>query len=218
MISNMKKIVIFLLVVLAVPFIMWGQGSRLPGNQPCNLSVSIDSIVVNPCFRITGGSCGCSNTLWAVVSGGAAPYTYTWSTGGVAAGYADTIRGACYEYWTVKVQDAGACLDSSSLNVLIPSVTSDTTSTTGISKYTNASSFKLYPVPAGNQLNVSLGAPANNVHIEIYDILGNKILAQNINDGAMLLPIDVSAFANGNYLLKLVGSGGQKTSKFTVDK
>jgi type IX secretion system substrate protein len=214
----MKKVIILLLVVFAIPVVMWGQSSRLPGNQPCNLSVSIDSIVVNPCFRITGGSCGCSNTLWAVVSGGTAPYTYTWSTGGVAAGNGDTIRGACYEYWTVKVQDSGACLDSSSLNVLIPTVTSDTAATAGINKYSNSSSVTLYPVPAVNQLNVRLGASATNMHIEIYDILGNKLLVQNINDGTVLLPVDVSAFANGNYLLKLVGSGGQKTSKFTVDK
>jgi hypothetical protein len=63
----MKKLLFFLLL----PFISLSQCN--------NVSVSIDSIVVNPCFRVTGGSCGCNNTLWAVMNNGAAPFTYTWT-------------------------------------------------------------------------------------------------------------------------------------------
>jgi hypothetical protein len=56
------------------------------------------------------------------------------------------------------------------------------------------------------------------MHIEIYDMLGNKLLTQTITVGATFLPIDVSTYASGNYLLKIIGNSGQKTSKFTVDK
>jgi hypothetical protein len=222
----MKKALFFLSIIAVTPFLVWGQNTRNPGNtsQPCNLSVSIDSIVVRPCFRlngngsVNGGSCGCSNTLWAVVNGGTAPYTYTWTTSnGVSYGNLDTLHGACYEVWIVKVQDSNACLDSASLNVVIPS-TDTSSSTAGITKHNGTSSLKLYPVPANNQLNVNLGVVANNTHIEIYDMLGKKLAEQFVIDGATSLTLDLSMFAAGNYFLKVVGNNGQKTVKFSVDK
>jgi len=211
-IHQMKKIVILLFIALLAPFVNVGQTA---GTPTCNLSVTIDSVVVPPCFRVTGGACGCTNSLWAVVGGGSTPYTYTWSTSnGYVYGNGDTIHGACYEVWVVKVTDARGCLDSASINVVIPA-----TAPEGINTFGNvSSSLKLYPVPASNQVNVSLGAAANNIHAEVYDILGNKLMTQTINDGAMVLTLDVSAFANGNYFLKIIGNNGQKTVKFAVDK
>ncbi|HEX7414787.1 MAG TPA: T9SS type A sorting domain-containing protein [Bacteroidia bacterium] len=217
------KTITTLFIALFAPFILFGQSTHII-NSPCNLSVSIDSIVVRPCFRIgsnnavNGGSCGCSNTLWAIADGGTAPYTYAWTTlGGSVWGTSDTIHGACYELWMVKVKDSNGCIDSASLNVIIPS-TDTSSSTAGINKYNNTHSLKLYPVPASNQLNVSLVVPANNTHIEVYDMLGDKLLEQNINDGATLFTLDVSTFASNKYLLRIVGNNGQKTAKFSIDK
>jgi hypothetical protein len=213
----MKKIAILLFMVLLGSFVSVGQTT---GTTTCNLSVTIDSVVVPPCFRVTGGACGCTNSLWAVVNGGTAPYTYTWTTSdGYVWGNSDTIHGACYEVWIVKVGDSRGCVDSATINVVIPSTHMDSTASAGINMYSSSSSsLKLYPVPASNQLNVNLGAVANNIHIEVYDVLGNKLMTQTINDGTLFLTLDVSTFANGNYFLKIIGSNGQKTSKFAVDK
>ena len=225
----MKKVIFSICVGLLIPFMMWGQAKRTASG--CNLSVSIDTIVVAPCFRIGngnnsisgGGACGCNNTLWAVVNGGAAPYTYTWvSAAGVVVGNADTLYRACYELWTVKVEDASGCSTSAEVNIVIPprnkGGTDTTSSTAGIMKYSNTSSVKLYPVPASNQLNISLAAPANNTHVEIFDVLGKKLLEQSIADGLSLTTIDVSAFEAGSYFARIVGNNNQKTIRFTINR
>ena len=211
------RIVTLLFIALFTSFVMRAQAG-------CNLSVTIDSIVVKPCFKLSGGfnsvnggSCGCSNTLWAIVNGGTGPYTYTWSTGGIPQGNVDTLHGACYTLWTVTVKDANNCVTSAMINVVIPPV--DTTSaSSGINKYSNSGSLKLYPVPATNQLNVSLGAVANNTHIEMYDMLGKKVLEQKVNDGVSLSALDVSSFASGTYFIRIIGNNTQKTAKFMIDK
>ncbi len=220
----MKKIAILLFIAILAPCVSVGQTAA---TTTCNLTVSIDSIVVPPCFRlngnnsINGGACGCTNSLWAIVNGGTGPYTYTWTTSnGFVWGNSDTIHGACYELWTVKVGDAGGCIDSANINVVIPVTAVDTAgASAGIVKYGSNSTLKLYPVPAVNQLNVSLGvsSPANT-HIEVYDVLGNKLFTQTVNTGASVVGIDVSMLSAGSYLLKVVGSGGQKTTKFMVDR
>lgn len=223
--NPMKKASVILFIILLAPFISFGQATGT-----CNISVTIDSNVVRPCFKLSGGfnsvnggSCGCSNTLWAIVSGGTAPYTYAWSTAGSVQGTADTLHGACYTFWTVLVTDANNCTATASLNVLIPAdsaTTIDTTSSAsaGINKYSKTSSLKLYPVPASNQLNVSLGGATANTHVEMYDMLGKKVLEQKVNDGESLLTLDVSPFAAGTYFLRIIGANIQKTTKFTVDR
>lgn len=220
----MKKTAILLFILILAPFVTFGQAV---GTTTCNLSVTIDSTVVPPCFRlngnnsINGGACGCTNSLWAIVNGGIAPYTYTWTiSDGTVYSHSDTIHGACYEVWNVKVADSKGCVDSATINVVIPATSTDTAgASTGIIKYDNSSTLKLYPVPAVNQLNVNLGvASPANTHIELYDVLGNKLFTQTVNIGASLVSVDVSMLSAGSYLLKIVGSGGQKTTKFTVDR
>lgn len=208
--AQMKKIITLIFIVLLKSSVVVGQTA---GTPTCNLSVTIDSIVVTPCFKVTGGSCGCSNTLWAIVNGGTAPYTYAWSTiDGAVAGTADTLHGACYEVWKVTVKDASGCIDSSKLNVQIPA------STSGITIYNNVSALKLYPVPANNTLNVSLAAPSNNTHIEMFDMLGKKLIEQNIADGVSQTALDVSAYPAGNYFVRIIGNKAQQTVKFTINK
>ena len=110
-----------------------------------------------------------------------------------------------------------SCVASAMINVVIP-VVDTTSSTSSINKYSNSGSLKLYPVPATNQLNISLGAAANNTHIEMYDMLGKKVLEQKVNDGVSLSTLDVSVFASGTYFIRIIGNNTQKTAKFILDK
>jgi hypothetical protein len=180
-------------------------------NQPPPLSVYIDSIIVAPCFLVTtgGGACGCGNTLWAVVDGGTAPYRYHWTPNGQTT---DSIFRVCYVLFTVTVTDTNNCTANNKLNVVIPPKTSESA---GINTYGNISDMKLFPVPAGNQLNVNLSEPAMESHVEVYDMLGKKVLDQKVNDGAILITLDISTIAGGNYLLRIVGINGQKTARFS---
>jgi hypothetical protein len=180
-------------------------------NQPPPLSVYIDSIIVQPCFRVTtgGGACGCGNTLWAVVDGGTAPYRYHWTPNGQVT---DSIFHVCYVLFGVTVTDSNNCTASNKLNVVIPPKADESA---GINSYSNLSEMKLFPVPAGNQLNVSLTEAALQSRIEIYDMLGKKVMEQKVNDGAMLITLDISSITEGNYLFRVVGSSGQKTLRFS---
>ena len=198
------------------------QGNIIQGtitiNQPAPLTATIDSIIVQPCFLRGGGACGCGNTLWAVVNGGTAPYRYLWTPNGQTT---DSIFHVCYVLFGVTVTDTNNCQASASLNVVLPpqkgtdTTSTDTTSATGIANYGNFSSIKVYPVPAGNQLNVNLNKPAMQTRIEVYNMLGAKVMDQKVNDGIVLTTLDISAFAEGYYLLKIIGNNQQKTIRFS---
>ncbi|HXP49459.1 MAG TPA: SprB repeat-containing protein, partial [Bacteroidia bacterium] len=87
--------------------------STITIKEPAPLLVSIDSIVVRPCFVVKGGVCGCNNTLWAVVNGGTAPYSYAWTPNGDTT---DTLRHVCYQTFRVTVSDNNQCITSDSLD------------------------------------------------------------------------------------------------------
>ncbi len=206
----MKKITFFLFVLLSFYFVSVGQrlGGGVIGQGQCNLSVSIDSIIVKPCFLKGGGVCGCGNTLWAVVSGGTAPYSYVWSPSGITT---DTLLGACYLLFSVVVTDANGCTANASLNVIMPP-----TGSAGITEFNTTSEINLYPVPAVNELKINITDASLKAHaIEIYDMLGNKVIEQQVNTNVMLVTLDVSTLTEGNYFLRIVGANGQKTSRFS---
>jgi hypothetical protein len=180
--------------------------------QPQPLLVSLDSIVVRPCFRPQGGSCGCNNTLWAITSGGTAPYSYAWTPNGELT---DTIRGVCYEEFAVTVTDINLCAISDSIDILIPG-----SYPTGINELTNNNEIKLYPVPATNTLNISSGQwpVLSGQTVEVYDMMGKLVLKQLIDANSAHINLNVSGLANGNYLLRLVGTDSQKMAKFSISK
>jgi len=204
----MTKITFFLLVVFSFRFISFAQSNKAIASGNCNLSVFIDSIVVKPCFLKGGGSCGCGNTLWAVVSGGTAPYSYLWTP---SLATSDTLNGACYLLFTVEVTDANGCTVIDSVNVIMPALGS------GIAEYSTNSEINLYPVPALNQLTINMADPSLKASLlEVYDMLGKKVIEQKINTNAMRVTLDVSTLTEGNYFLRIVGANQQKTSRFSI--
>ena len=182
-------------------------------NQPAVLSAYIDSIIVQPCFRMGGGACGCGNTLWAVVNGGTTPYSYYWSPGGQRT---DSVFNVCYVDFTVTVTDTNSCVTNASLNVIIPPSPGSTDA--GINQIVDTKSkITIYPNPANSQLSVSIPEAANNMRIEIYNMLGNKVIEQKTN-AAILCNIDVSTLSEGTYFLRVIDNNGQKTSRFSIDR
>ena len=201
MMKNYLKtfLILFFLGVGSVSF-----SQTTTSTSTCNLQVYIDSIVVQPCFKIGGGACGCNNTLWAVVSGGTAPYHYHWTPNGETT---DSIFNVCYVDFSVKVTDANGCVAYDSLNVVIPSSdndldTSSTTAATGINNYTKANSISVYPVPASDKLLINFSESLNNTTIEIYNLQGEKMLSQNCMSGIQIVAVDISSLPEGNYLLR----------------
>ncbi|MGO3182770.1 MAG: T9SS type A sorting domain-containing protein [Aequorivita sp.] len=60
--------------------------------------------------------------------------------------------------------------------------------------------FRLYPNPANEQITVELSDASSTYQLEIFDVLGKKVYTSEIQKSGN---IDVSALAQGTYLLKL---------------
>lgn len=67
--------------------------------------------------------------------------------------------------------------------------------------------FRLYPNPANEQITIELSDASSNYQVEIFDILGKKVFASQIQK---IGNINVSALASGTYLVKL--NSDNKTS------
>ncbi|MGK4566027.1 T9SS type A sorting domain-containing protein [Flavobacterium sp. 3HN19-14] len=73
--------------------------------------------------------------------------------------------------------------------------------------------FKAYPNPTHDVLNVS--AEENITNVKMYNMLGQEILN---NDGSdKLLQLNISSFAKGTYLLKVLTDKGVKTMNVIKD-
>ncbi|MGP8215844.1 MAG: T9SS type A sorting domain-containing protein [Bacteroidia bacterium] len=166
--------------------------------QPAPLTITFDSTI----------SSGCNNTATAIVSGGTGipGYTYLWSPSGQTTLTASSLcAGTCY---TVTVWDANGCTDSASICISLE---------TGITGIRNNSSFNLYPLPARDNLNISLGSgdfmPQS---IMVYDITGRELINKQVTVNSSTIIINVSKLENGTYILKLENGDNQKLARFTV--
>ena len=187
------------------------NGNHVSGSvtisQPPQLIVTLDSLIVPPCFRTTGGSCGCFNTLWAIVSGGSAPYSYLWSPGGCTN---DTLYGACYIEYAVTVTDSNHCTTSDSLLIVIPPPIIHYSGTASLNKN---SAYSVFPNPACDIINIEVGAPSTeNRTLQLFDPMGRLIATNEIAPTDKSLSIDLARFPKGVYLLKFL-LGSEVTTK-----
>ena len=73
----------------------------------------------------------------------------------------------------------------------------------------DASSFKAYPNPVTNVLNLSYSSEIASV--EVFNMLGQKVLVKELNVAQG--QIDMSGLNSGNYLVKVTADGQTKTIK-----
>lgn len=90
---------------------------------------------------------------------------------------------------------------------------------TGV-KYNNAEAeFSLFPNPtnSGSLFVKFKTALREDAVIEVVDILGRKLSAQQIASGSAMQMIDVSGLAKGTYLLNVIYKGSNNVSTFIVE-
>ncbi len=75
--------------------------------------------------------------------------------------------------------------------------------------------FNLYPNPTNNELNISAKTKSTITSIEIYNTIGQILLA--IPNAQNMQKIDVSFLPNGTYILKANTSNGVSTIKFVKE-
>ncbi len=71
-------------------------------------------------------------------------------------------------------------------------------------------SVKVYPNPTKNELNIILSSDYKDANLEVYDVLGKKILESPIHDKYKLNLLEL---AKGMYLIKIKSKGFSKTVK-----
>jgi len=88
---------------------------------------------------------------------------------------------------------------------------------TGISDVeTNSSLISVYPSPANNEVNIRLNDSFTNAKVEIYN--SSSQLVKTIRNVNGLTKVDISAFANGLYSIKVSDNGKEFTQRFSVVK
>jgi len=146
--------------------------------QPTAMSVSIDSANGN-------------SEASAIVNGGTAPYTYSWSPGGATT---DTIKGLHKGKYCCTVIDADSCTLTTCINIV----------TTGIQNIGNSSFISIYPDPNNGYFTVT-GILSGQI-IDIYNYLGDN-LSSVTADGATM-HFNISDKANGIYFISIRNSDG----------
>lgn len=74
--------------------------------------------------------------------------------------------------------------------------------------------FNVYPNPCTDKINIQLPATNNNSAITVRDISGRTIYQETIKPGNNRFTINVSAFANGVYLLEYYSNSFYHETKF----
>ncbi len=158
-------------------------------SEPDAISVTVDEVL--------GSSAANDGSISITVSGGTAPYTYSWSDGstgedptGLAPGeYSGTItdaNGCTFEAGPVTVWDA-----------------------VGVEDVEEITSFLLSPNPTRGNLNISMTlANSHDVEITVFDLTGRTLISQGEYQTVQAnFNLDMSDFADGIYMVRVLVDG-----------
>jgi hypothetical protein len=71
--------------------------------------------------------------------------------------------------------------------------------------------FKIAPNPAKKKLNITLPNAQQNASVEVFDVLGKRVYAGEIN--TLKKTIDVSEWNKGLYLVRITSDNGSQTKR-----
>jgi hypothetical protein len=66
----------------------------------------------------------------------------------------------------------------------------------------------VYPNPSNNLVNINLKGFKKDSSIEVYSLLGELVFTENIATGSSVYVLNVSAFNNGLYTLRVLDNSG----------
>ncbi len=159
--------------------------------EPTAMVITHDSVSqVGPCNGIAA----------ITVTGGTQPYNYLWLTGNQTT---DTIKGQCAGTYCVQVTDNNGCTQTTCITVKL---------TTGNDNIDNSSSIRVYPNPGNGLFNVIYDPGKGEVSppiIEIYNILGEKIIKETMLTDKSDNLIDISSQSSGIYFYRVLKQTGE---------
>ena len=166
------------------------------------ISVVNNNLNVVPSF--TNSSCNtCSTGIISVsVTGGTAPFTYTWQPQGGHSSIASNLPAGCY---TLSLRDANGCASF---------ITSCISFFTGLfSREVNQDSPIVYPNPAHGSLNIDY--PDHTFDYFIYSADGRLISSRKNN--FQKVSISLSEFPKGIYTIQVLSEKNNTSQKIIIE-
>lgn len=146
-----------------------------------------------------------SGAIDLTVSGGTAPYTYSWSGPGGSLGTSEDISNLPVGTYTVTVTDKYCGIATLTVKI--------TDSPTGISSMDENNALTLAPNPADDQLIIRSATPLQKVSIRLLNING-KLMQREENLNGTNLTVDVSALSAGVYFVEVMDATTLSRIKF----
>lgn len=173
-------------------------GTTFTISQPDELTASVS---------VTHATNGANNgSATANTTGGTAPFTWQWSNSQSGV----TVNGLAAGEYSVTVTDANGCTASSSgmvengTNTFDPAIVTE---------------WKVYPNPSRGVFFLEMQMTQNeNVDIQIFNLVGQRVHAQHITNQQIKETIDLSTWNAGTYFMEINVNGTRVVEKLVVVK
>ncbi|MBX7240652.1 MAG: T9SS type A sorting domain-containing protein [Bacteroidia bacterium] len=153
-------------------------------------------------------STGTNGTATATVTGGTLPYTYSWNS--IPPQFVMTASSLPPGNYAVFVTDANGCTQTGS--VTVQNAISIEDLSIGLSR------FNVYPNPNQGIFTIeAVMTSAENLSVEIKDMKGSTLFSSfHSNTSELQLPVDISQFAKGIYVVSLITEKGKAHLKLMI--
>jgi hypothetical protein len=145
----------------------------------------------------------CEST--AIIEGGTAPFTYTWSNGQTT----PQATGLAEGNFSVTLTDANGCQAVEYGNCMPVSTT----------EHENIENLKIYPNPSGSYLQayIQLTEP-KQVKIWLLDMSGHQLFESTEYGSRIYQVMDLQPFSDGSYILQVSDGNSSKSIPVTILK
>jgi hypothetical protein len=150
---------------------------------------------INANSSVTDETFGLDGEIDLTVTGGVAPYSYSWTGPAGFTATSEDITGLASGLYSVTITDDNGCVITAT-DILVDSF---------IGLLENGEfSFAVYPNPSDGLFNINFnGQTAESAIVRVYDLAGRIVYLSEIdNIGNMI--IDISNKANGTYILEIL--------------
>jgi len=167
----------------------------------CAFANDLTFTVVNSTPGFTTGSIDLN------VSGGIAPFTYSWTGPGGFTANTEDLSGLATGTYTVTVTDAYCGIAATTVFV---------DNATGIDENTNAASFSVFPNPAKDLVMLASGTALKNADLKVIDLTG-KIISQSKGISGNTVTLNISGQPKGIYFIEIISEGAISRKRFVKD-
>ncbi|MCA1764449.1 MAG: T9SS type A sorting domain-containing protein, partial [Flavobacteriales bacterium] len=149
------------------------------------------------------------NTI-TLVAGNDPDHSYLWSTGETTNEITITVEEDVTV--SVTVTNALGCDDSDEIDII-------STINMGTATSANGSTFKLFPNPGTDRVNLSFGLnePLSKAAIAIYDLQGKQLQTTQVNviENGQVVSLDISQLQQGMYIATIATEEERMTVRFS---